>query len=130
MTGQKTISERELASRWLEVLEEVHRDGVVYLVQTENPPSTGMPVGLIDDDGRISFVLGPPSICGRVLGLFDEEYGWPAPLEVVDITGIDDLCPSRRRHPAILRNSVCLALSIMFQEYSMIRRQLAADPPR
>ena len=122
MIHQKTITASELIGRLHEVLDEIHRNSVVYIVKTSSQAAEckGLPRGMIDSSGGVTFVLGPPPTCGRVLGLVDEEYGWPKHVEVQGIKALEDLVPKWRCHPFIYRGSALLAVSIMIGEYEDI----------
>jgi hypothetical protein len=121
-TTERTITERELDARFAEILEEIARDGVVYIVETGDRDTRLVPSGFVDARGTIAYVLGPPEICGRVCGLYDGEYGWPVFVDVGAIRGADDLAPGRRRHPHIARGGTILAVSVMIGEYEEIKR--------
>lgn len=70
--------------------------------------------------GPSSFVLGPPSL-GHVFSLIDEgEYGWPMPTDVGAIGSIEDVAPSRRRHPLLTRHGQPIAMSISVSEYECL----------
>jgi len=81
------------------------------------------------EDGAGAFVLGPPDVCGQVMGLIDAEYGWPAPVQLADVRSVDDLRPSPRRHPFLFDGAACLAVSISAGEYAAIRRRQAEAGP-
>jgi len=69
MAGEVHIACGELERRRLEVLEDVAEHGTVYLVTAEVPDTRLVPAGMVLDDRRIGFVLGPEALCGPVLGL-------------------------------------------------------------
>jgi len=69
----------------------------------------------VEADGG-TFVLGPYSVCGQVIGLYDEEYGWPEP---VDADGpIENYIPGGRRHPFIQRRGQVVAVAVSPAEYA------------
>jgi len=107
---EKQIKSNELLEQLDGILSDISTSQVVYFVTGEVENWRGDKV----------FVLGPRSICGKVLGLIDVEYGWPKNVKVDDIESIQDLAPSYRRHPFIYRDNKCLAVGIQVIEYEMI----------
>lgn len=107
MIVEKQISFAALEARWREILKEIVAAGdgpdpVVYRVGVDVPDGTGgIPSGMVTDENSVEFVLGPGHICGRVLGLYDMEYGWPAFRDLDRVRGADDLAPGRHHHPII-----------------------------
>jgi hypothetical protein len=79
--------------------------------------------GLVSPDGEVVFALGPPARLGRVFGLIDEQYGWPHPIQVADVRAAADLMPGWRCHPMLCKGDVCLAMSVGFSEYELLRRE-------
>jgi len=107
MIVEKQISFAALQECWRQILKEIvtaadGEDPVVYLVTVDIPDGAGgTPAGMVTDDTSAKFVLGPGHICGRVLGLYDMEYGWPAFRDLDRVRGADDLEPGRHHHPII-----------------------------
>jgi hypothetical protein len=99
---ERTISIDELMDRVGYVLDEIYREDIVYIVRVD------------DGDG---FILAPEKIANHILGLYDEEYGWPHIIQTQDIKSVNDLLPGYRRHPFIFRKGGCLAGSIGIDEY-------------
>ena len=71
-----------------------------------------------------AFVIGPRTICGRVFGLYDAEYGWPKELHVDRAFSVQDLVPGHRRHPVLVRGDREIAVAISMNEYRDILRLL------
>lgn len=69
------------------------------------------------------FVLGPSEICGNIIGLYDEEYGWPITIKTSEINSISDLTPQHRKHPYIIDDNNHLAISISLSEYQDIKKK-------
>ena len=93
------------------VLDGIAERGEIYRVGTEDS----------------YFVLGPQPILMCVLGLYDEEYGWP---ETVDSAGpIRDYIPGLRCHPFISRDGKLVAIAVTDEEYLEICRQRAQASP-
>lgn len=99
MNGTLTLD--ELAARRAEILDAVAERGEVWEVTLPNAPK--------------GFVLGPERILGRVVGLYDEEYGWPARVEAD--APVAEFVPGARRHPFIHRGDRLLAVSVSRGEY-------------
>jgi hypothetical protein len=116
---EKSIDAADLMQNLEQVLDEIHREGIVYIIKTEEH-------NWRSDD---RFVLGPERICGRVAGLIDVEYGWPVYTPIERIQSVWDMAPGYRRHPFIYRGEVCLAVGIQACEYEMINRELGGSPP-
>jgi len=74
------------------------------------------------DGGDCAFVLGPEAVCGKVFGLYGEEYGWPTPLSRTSIRATDDLRPQRRSHACVMDGSRTLAIVVSPDEYEAILR--------
>ena len=111
---EKHINGRDVMSVLSSVLDEIVRDGTVFIVETEEP----------NWRGDSAFVLGPESVCGAVLGLIDPEYGWPKKIDMEHVGSIAELAPSHRQHPFVYRNDTCVAVSIQVSEYEMIKKRL------
>jgi hypothetical protein len=52
-------------------------------------------------NNKNKFVVGSEEICGRVLELFDEEYGWAKFIDVEEINNVEKIQPGNRSHPFI-----------------------------
>jgi len=126
MLREKTISGSELMPRLSEILDEIHSHGAVYVVHAHVCDINVDPAEGIDESGQGSFVLGPPDVCGGVVGLVDPEYGWPHVIDVGDVNTLNDIMPGYRLHPFLHRGSTCLAISITIHEYEMIRKRMRA----
>ena len=96
-------------------LEEITSNDTVFLVATEEPLF----------NGANEFVLAPSEICGAVLGLIDEEYGWPDSVSADEIKELRDLTPGPRRHPFIERNGRPIAVGILTDEFEKILERQA-----
>jgi hypothetical protein len=87
---------------------DITRDAVLVGIETRGE------VWEIGDESSY-FVLGPPDLMGQVLGLYDEEYGWP---ELIDADGpIESFVPRHRSHPMIQRNGKVVAGSVSAGEF-------------
>jgi hypothetical protein len=106
----RSISIEELARRLHAVCDGIERNGEVWEVRA-------------DLRGQ-SFILGPPSICGRVLGLYGEEYGWPEEVRIDEGCKPSALLPGRRRHPFLTRQGRCVAVAVSRREYEDILASL------
>jgi len=93
---ERRIAADELLPRLTEVLDGL-RAGAVYRVM---------------EAAEVSFVLGPPSRCGGVLGLVDPEYGWPVDVEIDQVRSVADLRPGPRAHPFVRDGETCVAVAI------------------
>jgi hypothetical protein len=111
MNSEKRITAADLMSQLEAILEDISQRATVYIVEIEGT----------NWRGHHEFVLGPPSVCGDVVGLVDEEYGWPALVMAADISHISHLAPAYRRHPFIYRDKQCLAVGIQMSEYEQIK---------
>ena len=76
-------------------------------------------IGNGPDDG---FVLGSADLLRNVLGLVDEEYGWPITVDAG--APIDEFRPRHRGHPFIMRNQQLIAIAVSMDEYRDICTQL------
>ncbi|OLS27030.1 MAG: hypothetical protein HeimC3_04970 [Candidatus Heimdallarchaeota archaeon LC_3] len=114
MLQEFQIAENNLLENLFEILENIVTKHAIYLVTSRNNPSSN----------EYSFVLGPLDTCGNVLGLYDEEYGWPTQIMFEDVKSISDVAPSRRRHPFLFLNRKCVAVSIYNSEYQKIKELL------
>ena len=65
-------------------------------------------------------VLGPEDPLGRVMGLIDEEYGWPMAFELNDLPEPKEWMNRRRCHPFIMHEGRCLAVCIQLSEYKIL----------
>jgi hypothetical protein len=100
-----TLRLDELDHRRTAVLDGIAERGEIYQVGTESA----------------HFVLGPQSILSIVLGLYDEEYGWPTSVDAN--APIEEFVPARHCHPFIVREGQLLAISVSQVEYREICRQ-------
>jgi hypothetical protein len=110
---EKIIDSNELMASLDAVLDEIRDKGTVFIVD----------VVKADWKSDRRFVLGPESICGRVFGLVDPEYGWPKIIEIDTISDISDVCPETRRHPCLCHGNNCCAVGIRMTEYEMIKKK-------
>ncbi len=76
----------------------------------------------VDNERGGSFIVGPERLCGRVLGLYDAEYGWPSDVHIDGHFDATDLVPGPRRHPFLLIGKRCVAVAISRGEYETILR--------
>jgi hypothetical protein len=107
-----------------EVLEEIVQRGTVFLVSMgKASEASGVISGLVSSTNEIVFAFGPPQVLGEVVGLIDEEYGWPHLVHVSELKAVYDLLPAYRRHPLIYRESDCLAMSISIGEYELLKNR-------
>ncbi|MDF2692659.1 MAG: hypothetical protein K0S65_1042 [Labilithrix sp.] len=124
---EKQITLPELDGRWRDILTEITTSAidVVYRVSADETPAAR---------SRAAFVLGPQRICGRVFGLIDAEYGWPAYVAMGDITSAAELAPRHRRHPVITAGafdpSDQAVVGLMDWEYDAILGSASALPLR
>ena len=77
----------------------------------------------VGSPGEWTFILGPMSICGRVMGLYDEEYGWPSPVNIDQKFAPSDLAPGHRSHPILMRGGRPVAIAIGKGEYEDILKK-------
>ena len=105
-TPIKTIRLESLAQRLPEVLADIGTMDSVWRVQTSK--------------GESDFILGSPANCGRVLGLYDVEYGWPTPVDLDQPWTIEDLVPGPRRHPVLMLRKAERGFAISLSEYQEI----------
>ncbi len=78
-----------------------------------------------DDLSQPGFVLGPPDLLNTILGLVDEEYGWPVSVDAD--APIETFRPGLRRHPFIVREQHVIAIAVSMDEYRDIRRSLGLE---
>ena len=69
-------------------------------------------------------MLGPESVCGRVFGLVDVEYGWPHMVNIDSSFSAGDLVPGIRRHPVLVRQGRTVAVAVSRGEYDAIMKLL------
>jgi len=113
-SSQKGLIEHEVSARtvWRK-LEWITHDvakGTIYLV---------------DRSTKNGFVLLPPELGQDILGLVDEEYGWPSYVDLANVTSLRDIQPGHRRHPFIAQmdadgKQTLLAISVRTTEYFQI----------
>lgn len=84
----------------------IHNDKIVFIIKDNQKPKC---------------VIGPLEICGNVLGLIDEEYGWPYHINIYDINSPTDFLPGYRKHPFITDRNKHIAVSILYSEYKKIK---------
>jgi hypothetical protein len=101
-----TVSLEDLRAHFPAICEGILHNGEVWKVTA----------GEFDPD----FVLGPERICGRVLGLYDVEYGWPEPVLIDGEFDLHDLIPGNRRHPILMKNGKCVAVAVHLNEFHEI----------
>lgn len=87
-------------------------------------------VYLVDMSTKNRFVLLPPVIGQNILGLMDEEYGWPSYVSLAEVKSLGDIQPGYRRHPFIVRvdtdgKQTVLAVAVTTREYSRILDKLS-----
>ena len=110
----------------------------MYIVRPMSTDSDNGSPTRVDESGEVSaaasrdpsFVLGPVEICGRVLGLIDEEYGWPEPVQAGSIKTVWDIYPGPKCHPFIENESGCLAVGIQLGEYTRIKEKYFGNSSR
>lgn len=98
------ITIQELATRRDQILESIAADGQVWEV--------------CSGDADEGYILGPASVLEKVLGLYDEEYGWP--FQVDGQGSVEAFAPSHRRHPFIYLGDRLVAVSVSNKEYEDI----------
>jgi hypothetical protein len=103
LNGPLTLE--ELDARRAEVFAGIAERGELWRIET---PADG------------AFVLGPAEVLGRVVGLYDEEYGWPTPVK--SDAPVRDFIPLRRRHPLIVDGQRPIAFAVRPGEYEDIVR--------
>jgi serine/threonine-protein kinase len=96
------------------VLEEIVQRHTVFIIEIDDPGRRG------DQE----FVLAPEAVGKRVLGLVDEEYGWPKKVEVEQVRVINDIAPASRYHPFVQRDNQCVAVGISLWEYEKIKQRI------
>lgn len=114
---EKKIDAMELLDNLLAVLEEIDQNQSVYFVRLKEE----------GEPDEIQFVLGPEVVCGKVIGLHDDDYGWPAIVDADYVKDITILAPGYRRHPYITHHGACLAVGIHVSEYEEIKRQFGPN---
>ena len=110
MSFNGTVAFEHLAERLPEIWDGIERDCETWQVITRE---------------NRAFVIGPPSICGRVLGLYDSEYGWPREIHVDGAFSLQDVVPRPRHHPFIMRGGRCVAVVVSAEEYRDILKSFA-----
>jgi hypothetical protein len=108
---ERSIRSDELMQDLRSALRDIACNHTVLLVTLGTPGVSADP----------AFVLGPLSVCGRVCGLIDPEYGWPQRVDVEETTELESLMPGRRRHPFVYLDGKCVAVGIRTGEYQMLR---------
>jgi len=114
MGTEKEIISTDLMNDLNKFLTEIEEKNTVFFVKTRHK-------NWRDDN---VFVLVPCDVGSSVLGLIDEEYGWPDTVFADQITSVWDLAPSYRKHPFITLNSKCVAVGIQIVEYNMIMEKI------
>jgi hypothetical protein len=128
---ERRITGADLIPQLQTVIDDITGQGAVYLVNLGSvDPSSPVIRGLVSPAGELVFVLGRPDDLGRVFGLNDEEYGWPAPVQVADVVTVDDVAPGYRRHPVLFRGKECVAMSVSWWEYEQLCRGRRSDDER
>ena len=115
METKGSISLEELVSRIGEICDGIARNGDVWRISLGADESY--------------FVLGPESVCGRVLGLFDEEYGWPKVVPIDRPFSSRELVPGRRCHPILTLAGHCVAMAVSAREYEEILKRTQPSRP-
>ena len=113
MMSEKIIEEDYLKDHIYDCIKLVTEENYTLLVH----PSTS------NDQNQYSFVIGPENVCGLVLGLYDEEYGWPLSIQIHEINSIRDIKPGYRKHPFIIDSNKHIAISIQCSEYKYIKEK-------
>lgn len=126
MPVEKTIDAADLMSRLEEILEEIHRDGVVYFVRTS---VDGAATAYLDEPrGKAFFVLGPEDVCGRVPALTDPELdAWSEAVDIRNVKSVLDLAPASCAYPKLVRDGICLAVGVSVSDYWEVRAGLGTD---
>ncbi len=109
MSIKGRISIENLARRLYDICEGIEQNGDVWEV--------------VGPEGRV-FMLGPPSVCGRVLGLYDVEYGWRNEVHIDDAYTTHQLMPGHRYRPFLMREGRCVAVAVHLSEYEDILKLL------
>jgi hypothetical protein len=121
---ERSIAGADLMRMLPEILEEVAQHGTVFLVSLGKASESDLVIsGLVSATNEIVFALGSPDILGEVFGLIDAEYGWPHPIPISEVKTVSDLMPGYRRHPMIYNGSDCLAMSISWGEYELLKKR-------
>jgi hypothetical protein len=121
MSEERSISATVLTGRIGEIVEDIRRNNVVFLVDMgPKPDDQLLPDAMVDGDGHVRFAFGLPNACCAI-GLVDPEYGWPCEVRVEDARTAVDIAPGYRRHPMLMLDGECVAASVMIGEYRMIR---------
>src|SRR6266404_5248269 len=107
MKGPITIE--ELVTRLQEMLLEIANNGEIWQVEKE-------PAGQI-------FLLVSPSVGGKVLGLYDCEYGWPAEVNLDKEFNPGQLTPGSRSHRFLFHHGRCVAVALAIGEYKDIQKK-------
>jgi hypothetical protein len=76
-TMEQRISSTDLMGQLQHVLTSIREREVVFIVELPDTRIEGFISGLIDSNGKVSFVIGPPALCGRIFGLIDPELVGP-----------------------------------------------------
>ena len=115
MIKEEDIEENNLIQYLNEVINKINDEKIVFKVYRENP----------NNKREYQFIMGPKEICGSVLGLYDEEYGWPFSISLNQVKSVSDIKPSYRKHPFISGKNKNLAVSIQLSEYDVIKNRIA-----
>jgi hypothetical protein len=125
---ERRIAGTDLIAALPSVLQDIADRGAVYLVSLgQADPARWVLRGLVDPAGEVVFALGRPDDLGRVFGLIDEEYGWPHPVQLADVTRVEDVAPGYHCHPILYRGRECVAMSVSWWEYERVRGLGSAD---
>src|SRR5512141_2892846 len=87
---EEVLTEAALIADLPAILNRIEKEQLVFLVARDRV-----------DRGDPAFVIGPVAICGLVIGLHGEEYGWPVLVDADTAKGVRDVTPQRRHHPFI-----------------------------
>ena len=114
MIHEEIIDEESLLNNLQQIIEKIHEKQIVFLVYRSD----------FEQESDFHFILGPREVCGLILGLIDEEYGWPFSVSIDQVKSISDIAPGYRKHPFISDNNNHLAVSIQKSEYEIIKKKL------
>jgi len=102
----KTISEKEL-------MEHLH-----WVITQISTGLTTYRVICIEED--YSFILASTEGGRTFSEVWDEEYGWPYPIDADLIKNVSEIRPGTRRHPIITHKDQWLAISLQETEFEKL----------
>lgn len=122
-TVERRIAGTDLIASLPSVLEDIAERGATYLVSLGPADQAGLVIsGLVSPAGEVVFALGRPDDLGRVFELIDDpEYGWPQIVQVDEVRSVEDVAPGYRSHPYLCRGQECVAMSVSWWEYELVR---------